>query len=115
MEEKYLTPEEKKYMLAAFRKLLVHTHDVTEHGDIAKVRHIINEGIHQNHYRRDRYGINPTVHNLSTALALCEMISPDRNMIIAILLFNLCKTEFIPEEELVKEWGDDIAKLIRGL
>ena len=70
---------------------------------------------HQNHYRRDRYGINPTVHNLSTALALCEMISPDRNMIIAILLFNLCKTEFIPEEELVKEWGDDIAKLIRGL
>ncbi len=36
-------------------------------------------------------------------------------MIIAILLFNLCKTEFIPTEELVKEWGDDIAKLIRGL
>ncbi len=115
MEEKYLTPEEKKYMLTAFRKLLAHTHDVTERGDIAKVRHIINEGIHQNHYRRDRYGINPTVHNLSTALALCEMISPDRNMIIAILLFNLCKTEFIPEEELIKEWGDDIAKLIRGL
>ena len=46
---------------------------------------------------------------------LCDKISPDRNMIIAILLFNLCKTEFIPTEELVKEWGDDIAKLIRGL
>ncbi len=48
-------------------------------------------------------------------MLLCDKISPDRNMIIAILLFNLCKTEFIPTEELVKEWGDDIAKLIRGL
>ncbi|WP_290381678.1 RelA/SpoT family protein, partial [uncultured Muribaculum sp.] len=71
--------------------------------------------IKQNHYRRDRYGINPTIHNLNTAMLLCDKISPDRNMIIAILLFNLCKTEFIPTEELVKEWGDDIAKLIRGL
>ncbi|WP_303746275.1 bifunctional (p)ppGpp synthetase/guanosine-3',5'-bis(diphosphate) 3'-pyrophosphohydrolase, partial [uncultured Muribaculum sp.] len=83
--------------------------------DFKRIRHIISDGIKQNHYRRDRYGINPTIHNLNTAMLLCDKISPDRNMIIAILLFNLCKTEFIPTEELVKEWGDDIAKLIRGL
>ena len=115
MEEKYFTPEEKKEMLALSRQLLAHTREIQERDDFKRIRHIISDGIKQNHYRRDRYGINPTIHNLNTAMLLCDKISPDRNMIIAILLFNLCKTEFIPTEELVKEWGDDIAKLIRGL
>ena len=115
MEEKYFTPEEKKEMLALSRQLLAHTREIQERDDFKRIRHIISDGIKQNHYRRDRYGINPTIHNLDTAMLLCDKISPDRNMIIAILLFNLCKTEFIPTEELVKEWGDDIAKLIRGL
>ena len=115
MEEKYFTPEEKKEMLALSRQLLAHTSEIQERDDFKRIRHIISDGIKQNHYRRDRYGINPTIHNLNTAMLLCDKISPDRNMIIAILLFNLCKTEFIPAEELVKEWGDDIAKLIRGL
>ncbi|WP_301748992.1 bifunctional (p)ppGpp synthetase/guanosine-3',5'-bis(diphosphate) 3'-pyrophosphohydrolase [uncultured Muribaculum sp.] len=97
------------------RQLLAHTREIQERDDFKRIRHIISDGIKQNHYRRDRYGINPTIHNLNTAMLLCDKISPDRNMIIAILLFNLCKTEFIPTEELVKEWGDDIAKLIRGL
>lgn len=115
MEEKYFTPEEKKEMLALSRQLLAHTREIQERDDFKRIRHIISDGIKQNHYRRDRYGINPTIHNLNTAMLLCDKISPDRNMIIAILLFNLCKTEFIPTEELVKEWGNDIAKLIRGL
>ncbi len=115
MEEKYFTFEEKKEMLALSRQLLAHTREIQERDDFKRIRHIISDGIKQNHYRRDRYGINPTIHNLNTAMLLCDKISPDRNMIIAILLFNLCKTEFIPTEELVKEWGDDIAKLIRGL
>lgn len=102
-------------MLALSRQLLAHTREIQERDDFKRIRHIISDGIKQNHYRRDRYGINPTIHNLNTAMLLCDKISPDRNMIIAILLFNLCKTEFIPTEELVKEWGDDIAKLIRGL
>lgn len=80
-----------------------------------RVRDVISEGIRQNHYRRDRYGINPTVHNLETAILLCEKISPDRDMIIAILLFALCKSEFISQDKVTAEWGDDIARLIRGL
>lgn len=115
MEEKYLTPEEKTELLSTFRRLLELTKDVAQHGDIRKVKEIITEGIHKNHYRRDRYGINPAIHNLATATALCEKISPDRNMVIAILLFNLCKSEFIEESEVEKQWGEDISKLIRGL
>lgn len=88
---------------------------ITREDDVKRVRDVISEGIRQNHYRRDRYGINPTVHNLETAILLCEKISPDRDMIIAILLFALCKSEFISQDKVTAEWGDDIARLIRGL
>jgi len=115
MEDKYLTPEEKTKFLTSFRRLLNLTKDVALPHDTRRIKGIITQGIKENHYRRDRYGINPAIHNLETATSLCEKISPDRNMVIAILLFNLCKSEFIEEEEVEKQWGSDIAKLIRGL
>lgn len=115
MEEKYFSAEEKSELLTLYRRILRSARDVLEPTDADRVRKIITEGIKQSHYRRDRYGINPTIHNLQTVALMCEKISPDRNIIIAILLCNLCKSEFIPADEIVKQWGDDIAKLIRGL
>ncbi len=115
MEKQYFTLEEKKELLMLSSRLLRHTRDIEHRGDVKRVRSIIADGISHNHYKRDRYGINPIIHNLKTALHLCEKISPDRNMIIAILLFNLCKSEFIPAEEVKTQWNDDIAKLIGGL
>ena len=115
MENKHFNQAERSVLLPLCRRLLRAVNGIVTSNDITRVRNIIVEGINENHYQRDRYGINPTIHNIETALLLCEKISPDRNMIIAILLYDLCKTEFIPEHEITKEWGDDIAKLIRGL
>ncbi len=115
MDDKYFNTVEQAALIPLYRRLIRAAGDNVEPNDITRIRTIITEGIKENHYRRDRYGINPTIHNLETALALCDKISPDRNMIIAILLYNLCQTGFIQEEKLPKEWGDDIAKLIHGL
>lgn len=115
MDDRYFNTVEQAALIPLYRRILKATGDIVEPNDITRIRSIITKGIKEGFYRRDRYGINPTIHNLETALALCEKISPDRNMIIAILLYNLCQTGFIPEEELPTEWGDDIAKLIHGL
>ncbi|MEG0011203.1 MAG: RelA/SpoT family protein [Muribaculaceae bacterium] len=115
MEENYFREDERKLVICQCKTLMRYTREIISSSDIRQIRDIITEGIKQDHYRRDKYGINPTIRNLSTALLLCEKIGPDRNMIIAILLYNLCKTEFIPEAELQKEFGEDIFKLIRGL
>ncbi len=115
MEEKYFSADEKKELIISFRRILRLACDVVDANDINKVKQIITEGINQNHYRRNRYGINPMIHNLQTSLLLCEKISPDRNILIAILLYDLCKTEFISVDDISKDWGDDINKLVRGL
>lgn len=112
---KYFTDSERVALLGHVRKLMRLTRDIVLPDDVNRVRRTIADGISLGHYGRDRFGFNQAVHNLATAQVLCEKISPDRNMVIAILLFNLCKSEYITESAVVEDWGDDIARLIRGL
>lgn len=115
MSETYFTDDERKKLLDLSRKLLSFTHDIAEHGDVRRIRSVIDKALKKQRIKRDKFGFNPTIHHLVTAQTLCEKVSPDRNMIIAILLYSLCQEDYMPEEEIRKEWGDDIAKLVHGL
>ena len=115
MEIEYFTDEEKVLVIQQCKTLLSSVKDIASNEDINRVHKIIKGGIESNHYVRDKYGINPTIRHLATAITMVESFGADRNMIIAILLYNLCKSEFIPEEYILKEFGEDIAKLIKGL
>ena len=115
METQYFNDEEKILVLNQCKTLLKALKDVVSNDDINRVHKIIKEGIEHKYYKRDKYGINPTTRNLATALAVVESFGPDRNMIIAILLYNLCKSDMVPEEYIKKVFGNDIAKLIKGL
>ena len=76
---------------------------------------LLRDGYGDAHLSVDKFGINPLMHNLSTAVALCERISPDRNMVVAIMLRNLVERGFMTLDDVNKQWGDDIAKLLNGL
>ncbi|MFI3240199.1 MAG: RelA/SpoT family protein [Bacteroidales bacterium] len=115
MKEGYFSDAERAIVISQYRKLLRYTANQLQPDDIKNVRGIITDGINNDHYKRDKYGINPTIRNLNTAILVCESIEADRNMVIATLLYNLCKSEFVPDEEIVRIFGDDIAKMIHGL
>lgn len=76
---------------------------------------MIGEGIAAEPPARDRFGFNVTVSSMRVALSLCEKVSPDRNMVVAILLFALCRTGSVTIGQIADEWGDDVAKLVSGL
>jgi GTP pyrophosphokinase len=115
MEEEYFNHNEKSQLIPLCVSLMRSTRDITNSDDYKKVKSTIVDGIQKGHYQRDSYGINPLIHNLESAVALCERVSPDRSMVIAILLYNLCKSDHISSDELRKTWGEDITKLIQGL
>lgn len=115
MLENYFTDNEKILVLGQCKTLIKLTTGILSQADITNIHRIIKNGIAQNRYHRDKYGINPTIRNLNTAILLAENIKADRNMIIAVLLYNLCKSEFITETELKNLFGDDTCKLISGL
>ena len=115
MDAKYFNQEEKAKMLNAVRQLMRMSKGVLQSCDFKILKQTIKSAIENGHYRKNKYGINPVVHNIETALMLCNKISPDRNMIVAIILHNICQTEYITVAELEKQWGADVAKLVSGL
>ena len=115
MDAKYFNQEEKAKMLNAVRQLMRMSKGVLQSCDFKILKQTIKSAIENGHYRKNKYGINPVVHNIETALMLCNKISPDRNMIVAIILHNICQTEYITVVELEKQWGADVAKLVSGL
>lgn len=115
MEESYYTAEEKKFVVDAYKKLCESFKDETSAEELKQLRQIMTNGIAKGHAARDKYGINPTVRHLNTALLITENIGADKNMVIAVLLYHLCKTEYISPEKVKEEFGDDIYSLIYGL
>lgn len=115
METQYFTDEEKILVKSQYKTLLNSVKDIVSRHDINRVHRIIRKGVADNHFDRDKYGINPSIRHLITANTLVESFGADRNMIIAIMLYNLCKNDYLPESYILKEFGSDIAKLVKGL
>ena len=113
--EKYFNKDERVRLLPLCKQLISLMGDLLNRTDFSLVKNIISNAIQKGHYRRDKYGINPLIHNLETAILLCDKISPDRNMVGAILLHNLCETEYLTIEDLASQWGHDVAKMVCGL
>ena len=66
-------------------------------------------------FKRDQYGLNPVVRHMTTALTLCDTIAPDRSMVIATLIYNLCRGDYLDVEQVKELFGDDIARVVHGL
>ncbi len=83
--------------------------------DVKRMRRIMDEAVTGGHYHRDRYGINPVHRHLDTALALSQLIAPDRSMTAATLLYNLCQHGGITPNEIAAQFGADTAVLVDGM
>lgn len=114
-EKSYFTLDEKENVLSVYRQLLRNSRPVLRIEDFNRMRRLISEAVETGHYQRNKQGINPVVRNLNTALILCDRVGLERSMLISVLLFNLVVSEFLTIETVKKEFGDDIAQLIRGL
>lgn len=84
-------------------------------GDFKRLRRRVAEAVDGGFYHRDAFGINPIVRGLENAVALCSYIAPDRNMAVAILIFNAVRNGFLNIDIVREEWGDDVARMINGL
>lgn len=115
MEASEINKKEIRNIKELYRGLRKDLGDLFSTYDIMQLKSIISQAIAAGQYLRDRFGMHPVLRNLSTAKALCESVSADRNMILAILLSQLHDTDFIAAPE-IKSWlGDDVLKMMDGL
>ena len=84
--------------------------------DINTVHRLVEQGIATGKvFKRDQYGLNPVVRHLRTALTLCESIAPDRTMVVATIIYNLCRGDYLDVERIRSLFDDDIARVVHGL
>ncbi|MDE6300145.1 MAG: RelA/SpoT family protein [Muribaculaceae bacterium] len=115
MEQLIFTPEEQNHVhetLSHVTRILGHD---TSTAEIERLRHDLMDAAAGGFCHRDSFGINPICRSLDTVAALCEMVSPDKNMAVAILLFNPVRHGFMTIAELTERWGEDVARIVGGL
>ena len=64
---------------------------------------------------RDRFGLHPVLRHMHTAALLAERLSPDRNMAVALMLYEYVRAGAIGRDEIAAQWGDDVAHMVDGL
>ncbi len=113
--EAYYTEKERLFVIEAYRSL---RHSLA--GDLTleetkKIEKILKDGIEAGKARRDKYGINPSVRHLNTALLISKYVGADKNIIIATLLYHLCCDDFYPLSAVKEDFGEDICSITKGL
>ena len=114
--QEYFTPEERPQVLQLVKELNGKLEGQVSSNDINTIRNLIEKGITEaGIFKRDRYGLNPVLRHLNTAITLCDSIAPDRTMVIATLIYNLCRGDYLDVDRVKTIFGDDIAKVVHGL
>lgn len=75
----------------------------------------IREGRQAGYYPADRFGFNKILRNMVTARLLCELVDPDRDMIVAIMIADMYASDYMTDADITRQWGEDVARLVRGL
>lgn len=115
MEKTTVPSEERAEIKNLVLNLLAESREVAQPSDFATLRGVIKKAYAGGHPVNDRHGLNKISHALETAITLCDMVSPDRNMIIATLLYGLCVDELIPVETVRETWDEDVERMVNGL
>lgn len=115
MTENYFNDSERILALRLCKRLIKLSHDTVSPDDLRNVYEIIRNSVASGQIHRDKYGINPTIRTLSTAILLAENIHADRDMIIAVLVYSIYENNSDCGIEIQKKFGNDTAKLIAGL
>ena len=116
MMQEYFTHEERQEVLQLVKDLNDKLTGQLTTQDINTIHGLIEQGITQaGVFKRDQYGLNPVVRHLRTASVLCDNIAPDRTMVIATIIYNLCRGDFLDVERVRNLFGDDIARVVHGL
>ncbi|MFZ4457301.1 MAG: RelA/SpoT family protein [Bacteroidales bacterium] len=105
----------KQNILRLYKKLLKSLTGTTTEKEISFCRTVISEALTRGRYKVDAYNLNPIERLLSTALILVDEIGLKKTSIIPFLLYEAVVSGVVSQDELRKNYGDDVVNITRGL
>ncbi len=107
MNELNFTDSERLALHSLYRSLRVATAGIIAENEVKALRKSVAGSVESGMLSRTRFNRHPVIHSLATALELCNSMGANRNMVLAILLYNLGADEY--------DCDEDVMALIRGL
>lgn len=107
--------EEKKQLFTLYRKLLQLSGDTLLKGDCRNLKEHLIRSMQSNPVPRDVFGLNPIIKDMQTAIIVAEEIGMRRASILGIMLHDSVRYGTYTTEEVEREFGEDVAGIIRGL
>ena len=113
--KKYFTETEWTEFCSHYRELVATLREVFSGEELLSLRKIVSDAVSKGEYKRDDNGINPIVRTVYTAQLLCEKVGAERDMVVAIFILPLVASAYMSIDDVEKQYGQDAAKLVRGL
>ena len=116
MEERFeFTPTEREEALKLYGELKQAVGTSLHKDDEEKIRSLLVKQMEQNRLSRDVFGLNPILSSLQTALIMTEEIGLQRDAVVAILLNPAVMNGFITIDEVEKQYGTAVSRILNGL
>ncbi len=115
MTQTYFSDDERLLMIHLTRDLISRLGAVMTQADIRQLFNTLSAAVTGGYLDRDENGINPLLHQTSTAHLLCHNVVTDRDMTVATMLYPLCQSGFLAKSQVISDFGDDVYKLVQGL
>ena len=111
----FFTQVEKIRALTLYRQLYHELDGVLKDADVRRVKDVLEKAVAEGNIQRDAFGLNPILMSLETAWLAVSEIGVRRDAVIAIMLCSISKGNDIAPEELEKNFGEPVARIMRGL
>ena len=116
MAEKFeFTASEREETLRLYALLRQRLEGALLEGDEQKLRYQLMLSIEQQQVQRDVFGLNPILLAMQTALIARDEIGLRRDAVLAILLRASVDSGYMSVEEVGKEYGEAVARILHGL
>lgn len=111
----FFTNEERSELISLYRQFLSTGKDSVDKDSIQKVKNYLTKATRQNVLSRNNFGMNPIICSIQTALIVANEIDMKGSILIGIMLQNVVESKVLNIEEVNNEFGEDVAKIVKGL
>ncbi len=83
--------------------------------ELDKVSLTLRKGLRSGIAAHDEHGLCTSVMTMRTACVFAEMVDPDHDILLAIVLYPLYESGSLSLDEIKASWGEDVAGLLEGI
>lgn len=106
------TPEETQIFLSDYRCLYTQVGEKITKAEWRLIRQYIIKGVIAGVYGRDNHGIQQLVHSMATCRVLLQSVGLGKRSTLTVLLYPLAEHNVISRDELVRDFGEEVARLM---